>query len=485
MTVCGERKSCSAISRFVEPRARSGRAPRARARSAAGRPAPRSGRKTVMPSPTMRTAPAMSAAGQSLEMKPAAPAARAAFGRDPAGARDQQHVGGRRAPRAAARRSRRPTPGRRTGRRARRAGCSAASAPSPRRRCARSGSARPTAARRASAAGPSARPRGRRRRARAAGARRSRRRSGSGLTSGTLMRHRQSHAPDTRLALAELDQPADLERLERREPQPHPATPCGGRPRARRRCTPPSPTRRPGRRQRDLHPGRLRVLVRVAHRLGEHGLGERLELARHADVLAAGRERDPELGMALVQPLDLLLRASCSVSRAARPSGRCSARRRSRRPAWSSTRHALARLVVSGASLETTSSTPNRRWITLSCTSRARSIRSCSWRARAPAGRSRGARPRRAPTVLPSVHSRSRSSSDERAARAAVGEDHAAPAPAGRERARRRACASSSRSRKRSGTSRATVSASISITRSSTSAWRAIGADSTVDVRVR
>ena len=33
-----------------------------------------------MPRPTIRTAPAMSAAGQSLEMKPAAPAARAAFG---------------------------------------------------------------------------------------------------------------------------------------------------------------------------------------------------------------------------------------------------------------------------------------------------------------------------------------------------------------------------------------------------------------------
>jgi len=33
-----------------------------------------------MPSPTIRTAPAMSAAGQSLEMKPAAPAARAAVG---------------------------------------------------------------------------------------------------------------------------------------------------------------------------------------------------------------------------------------------------------------------------------------------------------------------------------------------------------------------------------------------------------------------
>ena len=33
-----------------------------------------------MPSPTMRTAPAMSAAGQSLETKPAAPAALAALG---------------------------------------------------------------------------------------------------------------------------------------------------------------------------------------------------------------------------------------------------------------------------------------------------------------------------------------------------------------------------------------------------------------------
>src|SRR5215218_8022034 len=43
-----------------------------------------------------------------------------------------------------------------------------------------------------------------------------------GFTSGALMRNRQSDSPDTRLALAELDQPADLQRLERREPESHP-----------------------------------------------------------------------------------------------------------------------------------------------------------------------------------------------------------------------------------------------------------------------
>src|SRR5215211_3158788 len=44
-----------------------------------------------------------------------------------------------------------------------------------------------------------------------------------GLTSGTLKRHRQPYAPDPRFALAELDDSARLDRLERREPQPHPA----------------------------------------------------------------------------------------------------------------------------------------------------------------------------------------------------------------------------------------------------------------------
>ena len=52
-----------------------------RSRSDSGGPAGAScGLNTVMPSPTIRTAPAMSAAGQSLEMKPDAPAALAALG---------------------------------------------------------------------------------------------------------------------------------------------------------------------------------------------------------------------------------------------------------------------------------------------------------------------------------------------------------------------------------------------------------------------
>src|SRR4051812_41333 len=44
-----------------------------------------------------------------------------------------------------------------------------------------------------------------------------------GLTSGTPKRHRQPYAPDPGLALAELDDPTRLDRLECGEPQPHPA----------------------------------------------------------------------------------------------------------------------------------------------------------------------------------------------------------------------------------------------------------------------
>ena len=80
LTVCGERKSRSAISRLVAPEAIEVEhlALALGQRRAGGRLA--AGRNTVMPSPTIRTAPAMSAAGQSLETKPAAPAARAAVG---------------------------------------------------------------------------------------------------------------------------------------------------------------------------------------------------------------------------------------------------------------------------------------------------------------------------------------------------------------------------------------------------------------------
>src|ERR671933_2144018 len=45
--------------------------------------------------------------------------------------------------------------------------------------------------------------------------------SGPAPTSGTVNRHRQPHAPRPRLALPELDHPADLERLERGETEAH------------------------------------------------------------------------------------------------------------------------------------------------------------------------------------------------------------------------------------------------------------------------
>src|SRR3954470_399390 len=44
-----------------------------------------------------------------------------------------------------------------------------------------------------------------------------------GFTSGTPKGHRQSHSPHARLALAELDDPAGLDRLERPEPHAPPA----------------------------------------------------------------------------------------------------------------------------------------------------------------------------------------------------------------------------------------------------------------------
>ena len=145
--------------------------------------------------------------------------------------------------------------------------------------------------------------------------------------------------------------------------------------------------------------------------------------------------------------MSLIARSGCSrrslptssssvvcVSGATRPSERCSARRRSTSAACSS---AAIRSRASGDSsawLENTSCTPNSRWITPSCTSRARSIRSCSWRARAcwlVASRAWVARA----AVLPSAHSAWRSLAlERRAARPAVRQDDPEPAPGGRHR---------------------------------------------------
>ena len=165
-------------------------------------------------------------------------------------------------------------------------------------------------------------------------------------------------------------------------------------------------------------------------------------------------------------------RATSSTSVVSRL-GRRAAERPLQRPAQVAQRRPAARRsraraprAAAGCRYDTTSSTPNRRWITPSCTSRARSIRSCSWRARA-AGTSRGAPPRPAPTSCrASTAGRAppRSAAGAAAGRRGSRRSSARPPTAGTQTS----VASSSRSRKPSGTSRATVSASISITRSST-----------------
>ena len=258
------------------------------------------------------------------------------------------------------------------------------------------------------------------------------RRDPAGFTSGTLMRHRQSYPPDPRLALPELDEPADLQRLERREPQAHPGDRARA-PAARRRCRPPSPTRRPGARASPRRASASRACARCAPpRPARTGRAARAPPARRPPRCrrrARCRARGARRCSRATSSANVV-----SVAGALRPSGRCSARRRSRSAAWSSTVTRSRASAGSGASLETTSSTPNSRWITPSCTSRARSIRSCSWRARAcwnVACRAASA----SAEVLPSVQSRSRSSSVSGAARAPVGEDHPAPAPARRQRA--------------------------------------------------
>ena len=213
-------------------RARATASRTSRSRSESGGPAGDScGLKTVMPRPTMRTAPAMSAAGQSLEMKPEAPAALRRVGADAAGAGDQQDVEPRARARAAAGRSPRRTPGRRTGPRARRAGRSGARARAPPACCARSAQrsthgCSPSIIRRPQCTTSwSSTTSTRSLRSLEPAAIR------DGLRSGPVKRHRQSHAPVAGLALAELDDPADLQRLERGELEAHAALarPCRGR----------------------------------------------------------------------------------------------------------------------------------------------------------------------------------------------------------------------------------------------------------------
>ena len=410
-------------SRGWSRRRRSARAPRARARTAAGRPAPRAGWKTVMPSPTIRTAPAMSAAGQSLEMKPAAPAARAAFGRDPAGAGDQQHVRSAARSRAAARRSPRPTPGRRTGRRARRAARSACVSASASSRVARAQAAldprllaehQPQApvhdlvvvddehAQLALA------------RCRAA--------IRAGLTSGAVKRHRQSHAPGAGLALAELDDPADLQRLERGEPQAH-AGRCARPPAHAVVARPRAPACRRPDVERDLDARRPACLCALrtasastdcASGSSSRGTSTRSEPGASARSQVAGARgaaaRPPRAASCCVSRRDAAERALQRAPQvdAARPA----ARRRSRSrasgdsSAWLENDELDAEQALDHALVDL-----------------AREVDALLQLARAaPAGWSRGARASASAAVLPSVHSRWRSLvAQRRAAGPAVG----------------------------------------------------------------
>ena len=166
------------------------------------------------------------------------------------------------------------------------------------------------------------------------------------------------------------------------------------------------------------------------------------------------------------------------VSGAVRLSGRCRARRRSKSAAWSSAPIRSRAAGESSAMLLNTSWMPNRRWITDSWTSRARSMRSCSWRAWAclfVAWRAKAA----SAAVLPSVHSRWRSGSRS-GGRSGPRSERITPS-------QRPAAAigvhtsvdSWIRLRNSSGTPSA-IALEISITRSSSSDSRATGTVSTV-----
>ena len=197
--------------------------------------------------------------------------------------------------------------------------------------------------------------------------------SASGI--GTTRRTCQTVSPAP--ALAELDHATDAERLERRQPQPHP----GARPSVHLPVDPVVD---------DLHPERPVAVVRSAPTPGSGsrawrrcapprraptGRAARAPTARPR--LRRRRARSPRSAWTCRQPRAPRRAASCRVARGARPSGRCSALRRSPSAAWVSaaqrSRAAAGRSPSPSSAIET----PNRRWITSSWISRARSIR-CS-----------------------------------------------------------------------------------------------------------
>ena len=161
-----------------------------------------------------------------------------------------------------------------------------------------------------------------------------------GLTSGTVKWHRQSHSPGARLALAELDDAAGLQRLERRQPQAHAR--CWPRPPADAvvddlehervvvvRSSATSTVRRARRACARCAPPRRAPTARAAR-------------ARRGtcDALGAASSASPRSRVLAAQPVDLLERASCCVSRRERPE-RALERARAGRPARPAARRAM------------------------------------------------------------------------------------------------------------------------------------------------
>ena len=196
------------------------------------------------------------------------------------------------------------------------------------------------------------------------------------------------------LALAELDHAAALQRLERRQPQPHPG---------RRRAAGDAVVG-------DLEHERAVGVARPARstRVGCACLWALRTASASTDCASGSRlagtspaspasSVDPELGVharraARPRPTNVVW-----VARGARPSGRWSAVRSSPSASCVSLAHRSRASAGRSPSPSSAIETPNSRWITPSWISRARSIRCSSWRARLGLGRRRSARPTRAP----------------------------------------------------------------------------------------
>src|SRR3954468_15821037 len=136
-----------------------------------------------------------------------------------------------------------------------------------------------------------------------------------GFRAGPVKRYRQSDAPAAGLGVDELDDAADLQRLERRELEAHAAL-------ARLAAHAVVDDVEHERvvvldLEADLDLGRPGVLVGVADGLGEHGLRERLEVLRDPDALRARAQDQLQVAVLAPQALDLLEQGRVGLRRLA------------------------------------------------------------------------------------------------------------------------------------------------------------------------